>query len=65
MGSTVFLQREAPRYITGLWVTTGLQLLVITLSAGMSAYFWKMNKKVDAGTLTKPLEGLEGFKFTL
>lgn len=65
MGSTVFVQREAPRYLTGLWVTTGLQLLVIVLVSCTSTYFYFMNKKVDAGTLRTPLEGLEGFKFTL
>jgi predicted MFS family arabinose efflux permease len=64
MGSTVFRQQDAPRYVTGLWVTAGLQMMILTLLAGMTTYFWSMNKKVDNGTLTKPLEGQQGFKFT-
>ncbi|KAK3719459.1 hypothetical protein LTR37_004317 [Vermiconidia calcicola] len=65
IGSTVFFEREAPYYLTGLWVTTGLQLLILIGLGCMSMYFIRMNKKVDAGTLQKPLEGMSGFKFTL
>lgn len=65
LGSTVFLEREAPYYLTGLWVTTGLQFLILVLLASMSFYFIRMNRKVDAGTLKAPLEGYVGFKFTL
>ena len=65
LGSTVFLEEEAPYYLTGLWVTTGLQLLIMVLLASMSYYFIRMNKKVDAGTLKAPLEGHVGCKFTL
>lgn len=65
MGSTVFRQQDAPRYITGLWVTTALQLLILVLLGGTTTYFRIMNKKADNGTLTKPLEGQEGFRFTL
>lgn len=65
MGSTVFRQQDAPRYVTGLWVTAGLQILILLLLGGLSTYFYIMNKKFDAGTLKKPLEGQEGFKFTM
>ncbi|KAK5104454.1 hypothetical protein LTS08_002343 [Lithohypha guttulata] len=65
MGSTVFRQKDAPRYVTGLWVTAGLQLWILLLLACTTTYFMKMNKKVDKGTLVKPLEGQPGFKFTL
>lgn len=39
MGSTIFVRREAPRYLTGLWVTTALQLLVIVLISFVSTFF--------------------------
>jgi hypothetical protein len=65
LGSTVFFERETPTYPTGLWITTGLQLLILTCCAGMSTFFIMMNRKVDNGTIKAPLEGLPGFKFTL
>ena len=65
MGSTVFRQQDAPRYVTGLWVTAGLQMLILLLLTGMTLYFIRMNKRVERGTLARPLEGQEGFKFTL
>jgi hypothetical protein len=64
LASTVFKQEDAPRYVTGLWITAALQVLIIVLVSGTSAYFYAMNKKVDQGTLKKPLEGQVGFKFT-
>lgn len=65
LGSTVFFESETPTYPTGLWITTGLQLFILTACACMSVYFRIMNGKVDKGTLRKPLEGQPGFKFTL
>lgn len=64
MGSTVFRQQDAPRYIPGLWVTAGLQIFILCLLSLMTTYFYIMNKKVDNGTLKTPLEGQPGFKFT-
>lgn len=65
MGSTVFRQQDAPRYIPGLWITAGLQILILCILGSMTMYFLRMNKKVDEGTLEEPLEGQPGFKFTL
>ena len=65
IGSTVFFESETPNYPTGLWVTTGLQLLILTLTGLLSVYFIMMNRKVSRGTLRAPLEGQPGFKFTL
>jgi hypothetical protein len=64
MGSTIFFQSEAPRYLTGLWITTGLQFFVIVAASSMSLYFYIMNRKVTNGTIKKHNEGQEGFKFT-
>lgn len=63
MGSTVFRQQDAPRYIIGLWVTAGLQLFILTLLSIMTTYFYRMNKKVESGEV-RELEGQVGFKFT-
>lgn len=65
LGSTVFFESESPRYPTGLWITTGLQIFILATCACMSLYFIHMNKRLDAGTLRAPLEGQPGFKFTL
>jgi len=65
LGSTVFKQTEAPRYLTGLWITTGLQLFILCLVSATTIYFSIMNKKVDRGTLKHPIEGQVGFKYTL
>ena len=65
IGSTVFFESESPNYPTGLWITTGLQMFILTITGCMSLYFIRMNRKFDAGTLKAPLEGQPGFKFTL
>lgn len=68
IASTTFRQRDAPRYSTGLWVSTGLQFGMLFILIMTSSYFWKKNKSVDAqqesGETIKPLEGLAGFKYT-
>ncbi|PGG95220.1 hypothetical protein AJ79_10178 [Helicocarpus griseus UAMH5409] len=65
IASTVFREQDAPKYVPGLWVTTGLQFLILGLLACTTLHFWRRNKQVDNGTATKPIEGLEGFKYTL
>lgn len=65
IASTVFRQKDAPQYVPGLWVTTALQFLILGLLACTTTYFMRMNKKVDNGTIEEPIEGCEGFKYTL
>lgn len=65
LASTTFKQSEAPKYRSGLWATVALQLWVISSVGAMTCYFLWKNKKVDNGSLKKPIEGLEGFKYTL
>ncbi|OCT49794.1 putative transporter [Cladophialophora carrionii] len=65
VASTAFTQNEAPYYRSGLWATAALQFYILGSVACTSWYFWKKNKQVDAGTLEKPIEGQEGFKYTL
>lgn len=65
IASTVFRDDDRPFYIPGLWTTTGLQIFIIIATALTSLYFRKKNKQVDYGTISEPIEGLEGFKYTL
>ncbi|KAH7069905.1 major facilitator superfamily domain-containing protein [Paraphoma chrysanthemicola] len=69
IASTTFKQTEAPRYITGLWVTAGLQFWILIVLCCMTFYFRKTNKKTDrqmaGGGEVEPVEGQVGFKFTI
>lgn len=69
IASTTFRQADAPRYITGLWVTAGLQFFILAVLCFTTAYFVKKNREVDrqtaSGEAVTPLEGQVGFKYTL
>lgn len=69
IASTTFRQVDAPRYITGLWVTAGLQFYILILLACTSTYFWKTNQRTKKQALNgepvDAVEGLVGFKYTL
>ncbi|KAK2787189.1 hypothetical protein FQN53_005613 [Emmonsiellopsis sp. PD_33] len=65
IASTTFREEDAPRYVPGLWTTAGLQFFILALVGCTTFQFMRRNKQVDAGTATKPIEGLEGFKYTL
>jgi MFS family permease len=65
IASTTFREKDMPFYRPGLWVTAGLQLFILALVSILSLHFWRKNKQVDNGTISKPIEGLEGFKYTL
>jgi MFS-type transporter involved in bile tolerance (Atg22 family) len=60
--STVFMEKEAPSYRTGLWAVTGVQLYLIVSTTGILFHYWRQNKKADRGGIV--LEGLEGFRYT-
>ncbi|EMD86532.1 hypothetical protein COCC4DRAFT_167009 [Bipolaris maydis ATCC 48331] len=69
IASTVFTQKEAPRYLTGLWVTAGLQFYILGVLICFTVYFRKQNAVVDKQMANgEPLaerEGQAGFKYTL
>lgn len=69
IASTTFRQVDAPKYITGLWVTAGLQFYVLLVLSCTTTYFLKKNREVDRqianGELVTPIEGQAGFKYTL
>jgi hypothetical protein len=60
--STVFMQKEAPTYRTGLWAVTGAQLYLAVSTLGMTYHYWRQNRKADRGEVV--LEGMEGFRYT-
>ncbi|KAF9259708.1 MFS general substrate transporter [Marasmius fiardii PR-910] len=63
IASTVFRQQDSPKYIPGLWVTIGAQILCIGLAVMMSVRFHRMNKSKD-GQLVGQIEGRAGFLYT-
>lgn len=69
IASTTFKEADAPRYVTGLWVTAGLQFFILAILCGTTWYFMKKNKQVDRetanGEAVTPIEGQVGFKYTL
>ncbi|KAF2009766.1 MFS general substrate transporter [Aaosphaeria arxii CBS 175.79] len=60
--STVFMEKEAPTYISGLWAVTGAQLYIIVSSLGILWFYKRQNKRADQGEII--IEGLEGFRYT-
>jgi hypothetical protein len=60
--STVFMEKEAPLYRTGLWAVTGARLYLVVSTTGILFHYWRQNKKADRGGIV--LEGLEGFRYT-
>lgn len=65
IASTTFRQKDRPKYRVGLWVTAGLQLFILLQLVLTTTHFWRRNKQVDRGEAKKPIENLEGFKYTL
>jgi hypothetical protein len=65
IASTSFREKDAPTYVNGLWATAGLQFFILVCLCCTSLYFWMKNRQLERGTLSKPIEGQEGFKYTL
>src|SRR5258708_7505272 len=62
---TSFREKDAPKYVNGLWATAGLQFFILISLVCTTAYFAHKNKQLDNGTLKEPIEGQEGFRYTL
>ncbi|KDQ28221.1 hypothetical protein PLEOSDRAFT_61618 [Pleurotus ostreatus PC15] len=68
IASTVFREVDRPKYVPGLWVTLGMQVLIVVLVGVMNLHFKRMNRLCDEGKLgggRKVLEGQPGFRYTL
>lgn len=62
IGSTVFRMQDSPGYVPGIIATliaNGTIILVVCL---LDWKFYRANKRAAAGG--KPIEGLEGFRYT-
>ncbi|KAF4563236.1 hypothetical protein EYR36_003675 [Pleurotus pulmonarius] len=65
IASTVFREVDRPKYVPGLWVTLGMQVLIVVLVGVMNLHFKRMNRLCDEGKLgggRKVLEGQPGFR---
>ncbi|KAF2817436.1 MFS general substrate transporter [Mytilinidion resinicola] len=60
--ANVFLQREAPKYPTGIWVSAGCQILTVLLVCVLTVFHVYANRQAAKGRRVN--EGLEGFRYT-
>ncbi|KAJ7703490.1 hypothetical protein B0H14DRAFT_3173260 [Mycena olivaceomarginata] len=65
IASTVYREKDFPRYLPGLWVTLGARFLLLFLVWAMTLHFTRLNRLSRAGKLAGPLEGQVGFFYTL
>lgn len=61
-GAYIVVQREAPRYLTGIWVSIGSHILMVAIVSGLSLVFWLTNRKAKTGRHV--IEGVVGFRYT-
>lgn len=62
VGAFVFRSQDQPRYLPGIYASMACCLCVLLCVAGLSAWFWRANKRAARGLVV--LEGLEGFTYT-
>ncbi|KIM39087.1 hypothetical protein M413DRAFT_29655 [Hebeloma cylindrosporum] len=63
MASTVFRQKDYPRYVNGMWTTIGLQLMMMVLLC-ITTYIFKTRNRLRREGVLGPLEGAEDFYYT-
>jgi MFS family permease len=61
-GSYIVLSREAPRYMTAIWVSIASHVLMIAVVVGTTVGFWWANRRAKAGRGV--IEGVVGFRYT-
>ncbi|OTA97726.1 hypothetical protein M434DRAFT_391654 [Hypoxylon sp. CO27-5] len=61
-GSFIVRSKEAPHYLTAVWISIGSHILIIVIVAAFSVYFHFANKLASQGK--KIIEGVEGFRYT-
>ncbi|KAG6877354.1 hypothetical protein C0993_008252 [Termitomyces sp. T159_Od127] len=62
--TTVFRQKDYPRYLNGIWAALGCQFLLLVLLAMTSFTFIRRNRLAREGKIG-PLEGQPGFYYTI
>lgn len=63
IGSTVFREQDAPKYGPGIMTVMIANGLIVVITGLLTLKFHLANKRVERGG--KPIEGQEGFKYTL
>jgi len=65
VASVAFTEASAPAYRPGLWASIAFQVLMISMCGLTSAWFLHRNAQIRRGTSARPIEGVEGFLYTL
>jgi len=63
IGGTVFREQDKPQYYPGIYTVMIASALIVIITLALDFKFILANKRVDKGG--KPIEGLQGFKYTL
>ena len=63
IGSTVFRKQDSPGYVPGIIACTLAAGLIVVITLLLDLKFHRANKRAAGGG--KPIEGLEGFRYTL
>lgn len=63
-GSYIVRQKEAPRYMTAIWVSIGSHILIIIIVGVCTLLFWQANTRQRKGKCKGLIEGVEGFRYT-
>lgn len=62
IGSTVFREQDKPEYHPGILTCMLASALIIIITLALDFKFYRANKRAAAGG--KPIEGLQGFRYT-
>ena len=65
LAAVCFRSQDYPRYVPGLAATLASQGVVLALLAALTVRHMHLNKQMREGKRTEPLEGQEGFYYTL
>lgn len=65
IASTVFREKDFPKYVPGLWVTIGTQIVLIGTVLATVIHFSRLNRLMREGKLKEPIQGQPGFYHTL
>ncbi|KAK0454616.1 major facilitator superfamily domain-containing protein [Armillaria borealis] len=65
IASTVFREKDFPKYVPGLWVTIGTQIVLIGVVLVTVIHFSRLNRLMREGKLKEPIQGQPGFYHTL
>jgi MFS family permease len=65
LATVVYRSKDAPRYVPGLAVTLGAEVVLLTLLGITTFHYNRLNRLVRSGKRKEPLEGQPGFYYTL